>query len=64
MTVDFCAQLPPKPVIPVLQIGSVEEAVPLAAALIEGGLQVLEITLRTDAAEQSAKKFTRAFPDG
>ena len=30
MTVDFCAQLPPKTVIPVLKIGSVEEAVPLA----------------------------------
>ena len=63
MTVDFCAQLPPKTVIPVLQIGSVEEAVPLAAALIEGGLQVLEITLRTDAAEQSARNIIRAFPD-
>jgi 2-dehydro-3-deoxyphosphogluconate aldolase/(4S)-4-hydroxy-2-oxoglutarate aldolase len=38
------------PVVPVLMIESVEVALPLARALIEGGLPVLEITLRTPAA--------------
>jgi 2-dehydro-3-deoxyphosphogluconate aldolase/(4S)-4-hydroxy-2-oxoglutarate aldolase len=38
------------PVIPVLVIENVFEAVPLARALVKGGLPVLEITLRTPAA--------------
>jgi 2-dehydro-3-deoxyphosphogluconate aldolase/(4S)-4-hydroxy-2-oxoglutarate aldolase len=38
------------PVVPVLVIDSVETALPLARALVAGGLPLLEITLRTDAA--------------
>ncbi len=38
------------PVIPVIVIDDVKKAVPLARALVEGGLDVLEITLRTPAA--------------
>jgi 2-dehydro-3-deoxyphosphogluconate aldolase/(4S)-4-hydroxy-2-oxoglutarate aldolase len=38
------------PVIPVLTIERAEEAVPLARALVAGGLPVLEVTLRTPAA--------------
>jgi 2-dehydro-3-deoxyphosphogluconate aldolase/(4S)-4-hydroxy-2-oxoglutarate aldolase len=38
------------PVIPVLTIDSLERAVPLAQALVRGGLRVLEITLRTECA--------------
>jgi 2-dehydro-3-deoxyphosphogluconate aldolase/(4S)-4-hydroxy-2-oxoglutarate aldolase len=38
------------PVVPVLMIRTVEVALPLARALVEGGLRVLEITLRTPAA--------------
>jgi len=38
------------PVIPVIVIDRVEDAVPLAAALVAGGLPVLEVTLRTPAA--------------
>lgn len=38
------------PVIPVLTIDRVEDAQPLARALVAGGLPALEITLRTDAA--------------
>lgn len=37
------------PVIPVLTIAEPKDAVPLARALVEGGLKVLEITLRTPA---------------
>jgi len=38
------------PVMPVLAVNRVEDAVPLAQALKAGGLKVLEVTLRTDAA--------------
>lgn len=38
------------PVIPVLVIDDVADAVPIAQALVAGGLRVLEVTLRTDAA--------------
>ena len=38
------------PVIPVLVIDEVDHAVPLAEALVAGGLKVLEVTLRTPAA--------------
>lgn len=38
------------PVIPVLVLDSVEQAIPVAEALVAGGLPVLEVTLRTPAA--------------
>jgi 2-keto-3-deoxy-6-phosphogluconate aldolase len=38
------------PVVPVMVINNADHAVPLAKALVKGGLKVLEITLRTDAA--------------
>ncbi len=38
------------PIIPVLVVDDVADAVPLAQALVRGGLPVLEVTLRTDAA--------------
>lgn len=44
---EFCALAP---VIPVLVIDNVEQAVPLAQSLVAGGLPVLEVTLRTDCA--------------
>ncbi|HEX7635048.1 MAG TPA: bifunctional 4-hydroxy-2-oxoglutarate aldolase/2-dehydro-3-deoxy-phosphogluconate aldolase [Noviherbaspirillum sp.] len=36
------------PVIPVIAIDDIEHAVPLAKALVEGGIRVLEVTLRTE----------------
>ncbi|EDL47888.1 bifunctional 4-hydroxy-2-oxoglutarate aldolase/2-dehydro-3-deoxy-phosphogluconate aldolase [Erythrobacter sp. SD-21] len=38
------------PVIPVIVVDEMEHAVPLARALVAGGLRVLEVTLRTPAA--------------
>ena len=38
------------PVIPVIVVDEVQHAVPLARALVAGGLRVLEVTLRTPAA--------------
>jgi 2-dehydro-3-deoxyphosphogluconate aldolase/(4S)-4-hydroxy-2-oxoglutarate aldolase len=48
MTADEVMAL--APVIPVLTIERIEDAVPLARALVAGGLTALEITLRTDCA--------------
>lgn len=50
------------PVIPVLTIESVHEAVPLARALLAGGLLVLEVTLRTSAALDAIKAMAE-LPD-
>lgn len=46
------------PVIPVLVIDDVAQAVPLATALVAGGLRVLEVTLRTPAALEAMKAMT------
>lgn len=49
-------------VIPVIAIQRVEDAVPLARALYDGGLTVLEITLRTDCALEAIKRINEALP--
>ncbi len=49
------ASLNKAPVVPVMVIESVGQAVPLARALVQGGLPVLEITLRTAAAMDCIK---------
>lgn len=43
------------PVIPVIVVDEVEHAVPLAEALVAGGLRVLEVTLRTPAALEAIR---------
>jgi 2-dehydro-3-deoxyphosphogluconate aldolase/(4S)-4-hydroxy-2-oxoglutarate aldolase len=50
------------PVIPVLTIARIDDAVPLAQALTEGGLKVLEMTLRTPAALGAIEAIARAVP--
>jgi 2-dehydro-3-deoxyphosphogluconate aldolase/(4S)-4-hydroxy-2-oxoglutarate aldolase len=47
---DLTSLLTRTPVVPVLMVESVGAALPLARALVDGGLSVLEITLRTAAA--------------
>ncbi len=51
------------PVVPVLVIKEVEHAVPLAKALIAGGIRVLEVTLRTSAAIEAIRKIAEEVPD-
>jgi len=51
------------PVIPVIVIERVERAVPMARALVEGGVRVLEITLRTAAALGAIEAIARAVPE-
>ncbi|MGI9286379.1 MAG: bifunctional 4-hydroxy-2-oxoglutarate aldolase/2-dehydro-3-deoxy-phosphogluconate aldolase [Pseudomonadales bacterium] len=51
------------PVIPVLVIENLVHAVPLARALYQGGLPVLEITLRTPVALDAIRAIKTAVPD-
>ena len=51
------------PVIPVITLDQVEDAVPLAEALVAGGLKVLEITLRTDAAVEGIRQIIKHVPE-
>jgi 2-dehydro-3-deoxyphosphogluconate aldolase/(4S)-4-hydroxy-2-oxoglutarate aldolase len=51
------------PIIPVITIEWVEDAVPLARALVAGGLAALEITLRTAAAPAAAAAIVKAVPE-
>jgi len=51
------------PVIPVLTIENVADAVPLARALSAGGLRALEITLRTPAGLPAIEAMRKALPE-
>ncbi|KGY13022.1 keto-deoxy-phosphogluconate aldolase [Vibrio tubiashii] len=51
------------PIVPVMVIEHVEDAIPLAKALAEGGINVFEITLRTDAAIESIRAIAQAMPE-
>lgn len=51
------------PVIPVIVIEREADALPLARALLAGGVRVLEITLRTPAALPAIEAIAKALPD-
>ncbi|SEF08579.1 bifunctional 4-hydroxy-2-oxoglutarate aldolase/2-dehydro-3-deoxy-phosphogluconate aldolase [Streptomyces sp. Ag109_O5-10] len=51
------------PVVPVVVIEDAATAVPLARALVEGGLPVIEVTLRTPAALDAIRAVAAAVPD-
>ena len=50
-------------VIPVLTIERLEHAVPLARALVAGGVRVLEVTLRTPVAIEAARAMIAEVPE-
>ena len=50
-------------VVPVVVLNDVKDAAPLAKALVEGGLPCAEVTFRTDAAAESIRIMTEAYPD-
>ena len=62
MPVDALPLFAPAPVIPVLTIERADDAVPLARALVAGGLPVLEVTLRTAAALDAIAAIVRDVP--
>ena len=51
------------PIVPVLVVASVEEAAPLAKALLEGGLTIAEVTLRTPAGVAAIEAMKKAAPE-
>ena len=51
------------PVIPVIVIDDLAHAVPLARALVAGGVKVLEVTLRTPVALQAIADMAREVPE-
>ena len=52
-----------RPIIPVIVLDDVEAAEPLAAALLEGGVDVIEVTFRTAAAADAIERIRIAYPD-
>ena len=51
------------PVIPVIVLEDIAQAVPLARALVAGGVRVLEVTLRTAAGLPSIRAIAQEVPD-
>ena len=51
------------PVIPVIVLQKIEHAVPMARALVAGGIRMLEITLRTTVALQCIEAIARDVPE-
>lgn len=62
-TRDISAVLADGPVIPVIVIEDVAHAVPLAKALVAGGVRVLEVTLRTEAGLESMRRMLGEVPE-
>ncbi|QKG20892.1 bifunctional 4-hydroxy-2-oxoglutarate aldolase/2-dehydro-3-deoxy-phosphogluconate aldolase [Actinomadura verrucosospora] len=51
------------PVVPVVVLDDAAHAVPLARALVAGGLPAIEVTLRTPAAAESIERIAAEVPD-
>ena len=51
------------PVVPVIVINKLEHAIPLAKALVAGGVRVLEVTLRTACAMDAIRAIAKEVPD-
>ena len=50
-------------IVPVIAIDDAEKAVPLAKALVAGGLPVAEVTFRTAAGEAAIRAISREVPE-
>ncbi|WP_104748084.1 bifunctional 4-hydroxy-2-oxoglutarate aldolase/2-dehydro-3-deoxy-phosphogluconate aldolase [Helicobacter cetorum] len=51
------------PIVPVVVIESLEDAAPLAQSLIEGGIKIIEVTLRSSCALESIELIIKSVPD-
>lgn len=60
---DTSGVLRVSPVIPVVTIDDPQDAVPLAGALVDGGVKIIELTLRTDSALTSLKLIAEEVPN-
>ncbi|MGW1249727.1 bifunctional 4-hydroxy-2-oxoglutarate aldolase/2-dehydro-3-deoxy-phosphogluconate aldolase [Streptomyces sp. NPDC002535] len=59
---DLAPEASPVPVVPVVVIEDVADAVPLARALVAGGLPLVEVTLRTPAALDAVRAIAAEVP--
>jgi 2-dehydro-3-deoxyphosphogluconate aldolase / (4S)-4-hydroxy-2-oxoglutarate aldolase len=62
-TTDVGQLLEVAPVVPVVVIHDEEQAVPLAKALVRGGIGIIEVTLRTAPALAALERIAREVPD-
>jgi 2-dehydro-3-deoxyphosphogluconate aldolase/(4S)-4-hydroxy-2-oxoglutarate aldolase len=56
-------ELKQRPLIPVIVIDDAASAEPLAEALLDGGIDIIEITFRTAAARTAIEKIRKSFPE-
>jgi 2-dehydro-3-deoxyphosphogluconate aldolase/(4S)-4-hydroxy-2-oxoglutarate aldolase len=60
---DTIERIARQPVLPVIVIDDAKSAVPLAEALLAGGMTSIEITFRTSAAAEAIRRIRAAVPD-
>lgn len=60
---DLVAKISSRRIVPVVVLDREDEAEPLAETLLKAGLDIMEITFRTDAAEASIRRIARRFPE-
>ena len=60
---DILSEISNIGIVPVIALDNANQAVPLAKALIDGGLPCAEVTFRTAAAEESIRQMARHCPD-
>lgn len=59
---DVMLMIREKKIVPVVKLERVKDALPLAKALLDGGLPVAEITFRTEAAEEAIRAIRQTYP--
>ncbi len=60
---DMLARITSKRIVPVIVLDNAEHAEPLAEALLKAGLDIMEVTFRTAAAEASIRRIAKRFPE-
>jgi 2-dehydro-3-deoxyphosphogluconate aldolase / (4S)-4-hydroxy-2-oxoglutarate aldolase len=60
---EMLARIVAKRIVPVIVLDHEEQAEPLAETLLKAGLDIMEITFRTAAAEASIRRIARRFPE-
>ena len=50
-------------IVPVIVLNDASKAAKVAKALLDGGIDCAEVTFRTDAAEESIRNISAAYPD-
>lgn len=62
MKLDANSVMKTSPIVPVVVVNKADEALDLAKALHEGGISIMEITLRTSAGLEAIEKISKEFP--